>query len=833
MWRRVAGFVTLALVALLVGNALAQERADGVSQKNAAPLERAAELLEAARLQLLRGQYTEARREGSSALALVDRFRSPDAIRLGGAASLLLGRTYRARGEDLRAADLLGRAVMLGRVAEDEELVVQALAEWGAILSRTDPTAVSPLVAEMEARQEAVSSLPAADRARVHENVSTIRLRSGDLQAALDDASRALELVEQLGDELWVAGPSITLAEVRLAEGTPAQAEALSRRAIRALETSTGSAHPLIGRALVLVARAKVQLGQFSEAGVVYASALDALQRSHGDNHRVVAETMADAGLVAWRQGDLETAGHLLSEATEIEEQLILRRLSAASGREALAFLRSVEPTMNAQLSLQARRPTDAALRRRGFETVLRRKGRVLDLEASSLDAIRRDLGSALVPSVDELDGLRAAGDRAAEMEVVERRVNRIGQILTVAPDPPRADSVVSRLAADEVLVELIRFEAIEPTRPHGRGESRYGAFVVRSGRPIAWIDLGPADRIEREAREFREALQDDPTDPTRAIAGGRTFHDAIVEPLLADIGDARGLLVSPDGILNLIPFAAAIDRSGRYLLERYTISYLTSARDLLSPGAEADRAGPPVLIGAPDFGLAAPGSNIRRRTAPWADLPATRQEVMALGELLDVTPLTGAAASEAAVKRLKGPVALHIATHAFFEDENREASNPAEHLLRSGLVLAGANEEAAGAQDGILTALELAGVDLTGTRLVVLSACDTGVGSVENGEGVYGLRRALAIAGAESLITTLWKVADAPTQNLMREFYRRLLEGDSPAESLRAVQMSMLGDDVLRHPVFWASFIQVGPPSVVPLRVFSSVDRPLAGGRS
>jgi len=138
--------------------------------------------------------------------------------------------------------------------------------------------------------------------------------------------------------------------------------------------------------------------------------------------------------------------------------------------------------------------------------------------------------------------------------------------------------------------------------------------------------------------------------------------------------------------------------------------------------------------------------------------------------------------------------------------------------LLRSGLALAGANARHSGAtDDGILTAAEAAQLDLLGTQLVVLSACETGLGTVQTGEGVYGLRRALVLAGAQTQIVSLWKVADTAAQELMVDYYQRLLKGEGRSGALRAAQEAMMVNPARQHPCYWAAFILIGDGTPLP----------------
>jgi CHAT domain-containing protein len=210
-----------------------------------------------------------------------------------------------------------------------------------------------------------------------------------------------------------------------------------------------------------------------------------------------------------------------------------------------------------------------------------------------------------------------------------------------------------------------------------------------------------------------------------------------------------------------------------------------------------------------------------------FAPLSGTAQEAHAIQNLFpDAHVLTGSEAAKEALKRVDAPLLLHIATHGFFLQEatdstaekaakktrqtadTRSFENP---LLRSGLALAGANVNKTGSDNGILTALEAANLNLWGTKLVTLSACDTGVGEVRNGEGVYGLRRAFFLAGTESLVMSLWPVSDYVTRQLMTQYYTGLKNGLGRAEALRRAQLAMLNRKERRHPFYWASFIEAG----------------------
>jgi CHAT domain-containing protein len=377
-------------------------------------------------------------------------------------------------------------------------------------------------------------------------------------------------------------------------------------------------------------------------------------------------------------------------------------------------------------------------------------------------------------------------------------------------------------------------------------GESRYAAYVIRPSGEVVSADLGPAKDIDYAVAAYRSSLSDPKRSDVREKA--RALHERILQPLLGCIGNSTHLLISTDGQLSLIPFESLVDERGRYAIERYSITYLSTGRDLLRMRVQRDSNSGPVLIADPDFGEPAVATVARiqdhknswtsqltvRRSVTSADdlssvyfapLSGTAREVQAIQSLFpEARALTGVRAKKSALEALQAPSLLHIATHGFFlRDFQAEpagvvgtrsihASSKIENpLLRSGLALTGANLNKRGFDNGILTALEASNLNLWGTKLVTLSACDTGVGEVKNGEGVYGLRRAFFLAGTESLVMSLWPVSDYFTRELMVQYYSGLKNGLGRGEALRQAQLAILKRKGRQHPFYWASFIEAG----------------------
>ena len=302
------------------------------------------------------------------------------------------------------------------------------------------------------------------------------------------------------------------------------------------------------------------------------------------------------------------------------------------------------------------------------------------------------------------------------------------------------------------------------------------------------------------------------------------------------------------------MPFDALHDDVD-YLLGRYRFHYLTSGRDLLRV-ASAAPLHPPLLLANPDFGspdripLAGRRQSLYQHLTGLFPLPGTQHEADMISPLLGTVPLVGSRASETAVRSAQAPQLLHIATHglylrdvdqplpdnlqsdfpSFLLSDSMRSKNvaaPAAEQLpgetgamnRSALALAGVLQgqyASSTTQDGLLTAEEARSLNLDGTQLVTLSACETGQGELSAGQGIYGLRRAFLIAGAETLVTSLWRVSDDATGELMTLYYRKLLDRKHPSDRLEAMISAMRElrsrpDGARTHPYYWAPFLVIG----------------------
>jgi len=473
----------------------------------------------------------------------------------------------------------------------------------------------------------------------------------------------------------------------------------------------------------------------------------------------------------------------------------------------------------------------------------------------------------------DSIDGLR--NDRKR----IERELRKTLGASTQA-EATSLSSIQAALPPDSALVDFFVHPWYEPAPRDPEGAlSRKGewtgphvsAWIVRSGEggPIH-VDLGPSAVIESTVADYLAGIVGQGVRPDlsseRGVAilgepgGGRahSISGALWTPLAPHLEGVGTVFVSPDRFLGTLPFEIVPAEGGSYLIERHAFVYLQDAVALVTMATARSSAegGGLLCVGNVDYREAADPvpsnsgielglSNLRKALADrWTPLPGTLEECTAISELHDRTFgeseqrlwLNGMLATEERLKaELSGFRIAHIATHGFFQPEalpssweqSRERTGSSDvrrsHLtgmlpgLLSGLVLAGANSPASGGEDGFLTAEELSFLDLRSLELIVLSACETGLGRAEGGEGMLGLRRTLRQSGARTVVSSLWSVDDRATSRLMQDFYRGLwVDGKPKLEALRTAQLAMLRRNRAEHggearPSTWGAFVLDG----------------------
>jgi tetratricopeptide (TPR) repeat protein len=633
------------------------------------------------------------------------------------------------------------------------------------------------------------------------------------------------------------------LATLYMNQGQVARAAPLYERALAILGGPLGKS-PRVVPVLNNLAMVRLEQEKHAEGLTLYAQAF-ALSELHLRREALVSSESRLTSILHLLRVDEERLYALASANPDHAE---LRQLALTSAL--LRKGRSVEELAStSRIISRGLSPAD----REKFEQL-----RGLRTQLSTLSLAGPGQGSAADHS-KRLKALAEQGD-ALERDLA-RRSAALRALRALPPPAELVGQVAAALPQDSALVEFITYRpnATRPTSsvPGARKDSevRYLALLLfPDGRTHA-LDLGPSAPIDQAAKTLHQALTE------RAVAyqpAAEALHALVFRPLVPLLGTVRHLFLSPDGQLSLVPFAALHDGS-RFLVEDWDFTYLTSGKDLLRRSERNASASAVVVLADPDFS-APTAASAEAEPAPlpqrseslleffstlragggsqrWKQLPGTREEAEAIQRLLPQAKLLlGGAATKEALLKVETPGVLHIATHGFFLEDasagegTRAAFKPSlvnsdrpqkapDPLLRSGLVLAGAQVPQAGGpsrpEDSLVTALELAGMDLWGTQLVVLSACETGRGDVKLGQGVYGLRRALVVAGAETVVTSLWSVNDKTTRELMEGYYRQLLAGQGRATALREAMKALRKEKP--HPYYWAPFIAIGQDA--PLR--------------
>jgi CHAT domain-containing protein/tetratricopeptide (TPR) repeat protein len=837
------------------GVAAAEKAVTLVEQvRGADHLDTATVLMELGGLQFAGASYASAARSFERALAIREKALPSDDPAV--AASLNgLANAYRGVGEAAKALPLFERSLEIQRkrLGEDNPATFVAMHNLGDFYaSLGDYVHAQPLVERSVALAEKTLKPEDLDLAIFLNTLGRLYMSMGQFERAEVPLTRSLAIREKVlkPDHPDIARILGVLGAMYQERADLARAEANHRRALGIYERSLPPNDARIASTLHNLGVLCGLKRDYDEGEKYLQRALDIRRASLGNRNVNVATTLEALTIMHWLRGDAVNALRTEREADDIQDRQLVNILTIGSEQQKFRFMEALRENTDITLTLRGAF-SDPDLDELAATTILRRKGRVLDAMVDTMAAIRRSASEADRAVLTQLADTRSElarlslqppygmplADRQRRLETLDRETQTIESRLSQQAAAVRAASstlmlsdVTSRVPDDSILVEFVQYR---PFDLHVIGNAgrfkapRYMALILRRGAPPSWIDLGDTDQIDKAIAAWRIALGH----PDRTDVGdlGRRVDKLVFEPLDAAVRGSRRILVAPDGALSLVPFGALTGPDGKYRLEAFEIVLLSTGRDLLRLNPAATSKTTTVIFANPAFtsGGAAATTN-GSSAAAFEPLPSTAEEARALARLIPKAELvTGADASEARLKAMRAPGLLHIATHGFFsgsDDQpraaapNQSATPPqpsaraSDALVRSGLALAGANDaRTQSTDDGLLTAVEAASLDLSGTALVVLSACDTGMGEVRTGEGVQGLRRAFAMAGASSQVMSLWQVSDEATRELMVGFYRALIAGKGRAAALREVQLSMRHRADRAHPFYWAAFVFAG----------------------
>lgn len=597
------------------------------------------------------------------------------------------------------------------------------------------------------------------------------------------------------------------------------QAEPLYELSLKILERTVGPDHPETATVLENLSVTKFNLRRFDEALALERKCRAVAEKSMGrimaftsERQRLSYQANANRALVSMfgslgsaldlAEFTLRTKGMVLDSL--LEDEMAARASADPAVKQNLEAMRSSGRRLT-KLQMEAGQDTNLEARTKRQE------------EQEGLERLFESLQVSMANNVASLGEVR----RALRVKVSD---------------------VQTALAKGTVLLEFVRYHHFSGK---ASAEPRYGVVVIGSetvaleganvGEPI-WVSLDSAKLIEQNLQAYGAMMRGEMKGDIRLL---QSLYAQLIEPIRSRLAkDTTTLIISPDAELSFLSFATLVDAQERFLAEHYSTRYVASGRDLVFGTAGQARSrsfaafANPAFAEKPAVAATRDAVQLTMQSADRRDyagltlrtLPNTTLEAHFLRERsstwrLEGAVYVGAEASELQVKSVKSPYILHLATHGFLLPDNVPTKQPAMQtrllseqrapvvfhnpMLRSGLAFAGAQltldawkrgEVPETENDGILMAQEVGTMDLKDTWLVVLSACDTGIGEARNGEGVLGLRRGFVQAGAQNLLMTLWPISDKWSVDIMKAFYEKaMVSGDAP-QAMAEVQAEWLG---------------------------------------
>jgi CHAT domain-containing protein/Flp pilus assembly protein TadD len=645
------------------------------------------------------------------------------------------------------------------------------------------------------------------------------------------------------------------LAGLYMAQNRYAEAEPLYLEAKKIREKVLGKAHPDYAASCNNLATLYKKQDRYADAEALLLEAKEVWEKAFGKLHPYYATSCANLALLYQFQGKSAAIIPLFSEANHAWLTQIERNFTGLSEKEKEQFYASFSYNFEFFINFAVGYyPQYPGISGDLYNLALATKGLLLQSTNQVRERILRSGDEELIRLFRQWKGTREEIAKAYSLPIAERQkqaldiillekeANELEKVLSARSEAFARSTekkvftwqeVQQKLKAGDAAIEMLRIRVFDKK---WLDSVHYVALVLKPGISYPEMVVLPQGRqLEgRSLKYYRNCIQS-------GLSDTLSYHQYWA-PLKQAIGDVRRVYFSADGVYHLISLEGLQHgEKEKYVMDEVEVRVVGSTRDLVR-GRPAKQVGKVAILAYPDYRSGLSGGPVQ---AEWQELkryftgeqiamlPGTRIEAEKITEVLTnrgvkVRQYLQADAREEVLKQLEGVDALHIATHGFFIEDvepmrgdeerggffSRIAEVGGNPLLRSGLLLAGAEGAIrgvrAGAEDGILTAYEAQNLNLDGAELVVLSACETGNGEVRNGEGVFGLQRAFQVAGARSVLISLWKVDDAATQELMRLFYENWI-GRGQDQRTAFVQAREVLRRRYAHPYYWAAFVLVG----------------------
>jgi CHAT domain-containing protein/Tfp pilus assembly protein PilF len=642
------------------------------------------------------------------------------------------------------------------------------------------------------------------------------------------------------------------------------KAEPLYKEGIKVSRQNLGKKHPTYARNVSNLAVLYRQKGKFTQAIEMFSEVAEIRKEVLGEKHLEYGKSLREIAELHYVSKDYAKAEPFYVESNRIFLDQINKNFATLSEKEKATFFRFFSNSFHKFNSfLLLRYKANPNLAEEAYNNQLVLKGLMLSEQNRLRNTIRSSGDSELISFYEEWQNkkdklaqiyMKSLDEDVSEQKIkeLESEIENLEKKLSLKSatfaqinkrKPATFKDVKNALGEDEVAIEMIRFNKFEYKFTDS---VYYAAFITTKQLALPEL-VFIASQEKKEAEDlafYRNSIRNRKTD----ALSYELFWKAISERVNRVSPNTKKIYLASDGIYYSINLATLYNpETKKYVLEERDIHNVISTRDIVGAKELEDNLmfSSAFLLGFPDFendeedASASQNADTTKVNLQEFDdflsykgvisnLPGTKKEIESIEKLFkaktsNITKLMLAKANETQLKGVKSPSVLHIATHGYFmqdtddgEEENggkaksKKEINP---LMRSGLLLAGSqktfNKISKPKEDGVLTAYEAQTLDLSNTNMVVLSACETAQGELKNGEGIFGLQRAFQVAGAKSVITSLWRVDDAATEMLMINFYTRWLKGTNKWQALKEAQKEV--QKKYPQPYYWGAFVMVG----------------------